>query len=82
MSTKLLKIELTIVYDSQKPHSITKKLNRILAIVERFGKQLTVLCRVRQKTAQLTLFRLGGGGGGGGGEVPAPISTFENFLDI
>ena len=79
MSTKLLKIELTIVYDSQKPHSITKKLNRILAIVERFGKQLTVLCRVRQKTAQLTLFRLGGGGGG---EVPAPISTFENFLDI
>ena len=77
MSTKLLKIELTIVYDSQKPHSITKKLNRILAIVERFGKQLTVLCRVRQKTAQLTLFRLRGGR-----EVPAPISTFENFLDI
>ena len=28
----------------------------------------------------LTLFRLGGGGGGG--EVPAPISAFENFLDI
>ena len=28
----------------------------------------------------LTLFNLGGEGGGGG--VPAPISTFENFLDI
>ena len=34
----------------------------------------------------LTLFRLGWvggvGGGGGGLKVPAPISTFENFLDI
>ena len=28
----------------------------------------------------LTLFGLGGGGGGR--KVPAPISTFENFLDI
>ena len=26
----------------------------------------------------LTLFRLGGGGG----EVPASISTFENFVDV
>ena len=25
---------------------------------------------------------LGEGGGGGGEEVPAPISNFENFLDI
>ena len=28
---------------------------------------------------RLTLFRLGGGGGQ---KVPAPISTFENFLDV
>ena len=30
----------------------------------------------------LTLFGLGEGWGGGGGGVPAPISTFKNFLDI
>ena len=41
VSIKLLKIEITIIYDSQKPHFIIIKLNIILVIVVKDKKRST-----------------------------------------